>query len=58
MKERLPCTIDLDWFSTISTTISTSAWKRPGTPEVARRAALYMKKQPMTPITMDQKTVS
>jgi len=30
----------LAWLSTISTSISTAAWKRPGTPEVALRAAL------------------
>jgi hypothetical protein len=29
----------LAWLSTISTSISTAAWKRPGTPEVALRAA-------------------
>jgi hypothetical protein len=35
MKLRSPCTMDFDWDSTISTRISTAAWKRPGTPDVA-----------------------
>src|SRR5512137_1465997 len=39
MKLRSPCTIDLLCSSTISTIISTKAWKRPGTPGVAARAA-------------------
>jgi len=39
----------LAWFSTISERISTAAWKRPGTPEVARRAARHSTKQPITP---------
>src|SRR5262245_14641315 len=58
MKLRLPCTIDFDWSSTISTTISTNAWKRPGTPEVARRAASHINRQPSTPANTDQKMVS
>ena len=39
MKLRSPWTMFLAWSLTISTIISTKAWKRPGTPEVARRAA-------------------
>ena len=39
----------LAWVSTISTRISTAAWKRPGTPEVALRAASHSRKQPSTP---------
>ena len=31
--------VGLAWLSTISTRISTAAWKRPGTPELALRAA-------------------
>ena len=46
MKLRSPWTMAFDWFSTISTSISTAAWKRPGTPEVARRAAIHMIRQP------------
>ena len=39
MKRRLPWIIDFDWSSTISTSISIAHWKRPGTPDVALRAA-------------------
>ena len=42
----------LAWLSTISTRISTAAWKRPGTPEVALRAARHSRKQPITPSRM------
>jgi len=58
MKLRSPCTIDFDWSSTISTSSSTAAWKRPGTPEVALRAAIHMNREPTTPIAIDQKMVS
>ncbi len=37
--ERSPWMMPLAWSSTISTIISTKAWKRPGTPGVTRRAA-------------------
>ena len=42
-------TMPLASLSTISTRISTAAWKRPGTPEVALRAARQSRKQPSTP---------
>src|SRR5450830_1410480 len=58
MKLRSPCTMAFDWSSTISTTISTNDWKRPGTPEVALRAARYIIRQANTPQTTDQKMVS
>ena len=48
----------LAWFSTISVRISTAAWNRPGTPEVALRAADHRKKQPKTPNTSEKKTES
>ena len=38
------CTMPLASDSTISTRISTAAWKRPGTPDVALRAAFHNKK--------------
>ena len=44
-------TMPLAWLSTISTRISTAAWKRPGTPEVALRAASHSSQQPSTPIS-------
>ena len=37
------CTMPLACESTISTSISTAAWKRPGTPDVARDAARQRK---------------
>ena len=46
-------TTPLAWFSTISDIISTAAWKRPGTPGVALRAARHRKKQPMAPNRME-----
>src|SRR5659263_645803 len=42
-------TMALAWPSTNAISISTAAWKRPGTPEVALRAAFQRKKQPSTP---------
>ncbi|MCY1313778.1 hypothetical protein D9M70_643330 [compost metagenome] len=44
------CTLALAWLSTISTRISTAAWKRPGTPGVALRAASHSTKQPNAPM--------
>ena len=38
--------------------ISTAAWKRPGTPEVALRAAFQSMNTAKAPITNDQKTES
>jgi hypothetical protein len=58
MKLRSPCTIDLDCDSTISTRISTAAWKRPGTPEVALAAALARIRTASRPRVMDQNRVS
>ncbi len=58
MKLRSPCTMDFAWSSTISTIISTNACMRPGTPAVARRAAVYMTRQPTMPIATDQNSVS
>src|SRR3546814_3238618 len=43
----------LAWVSTYSDRSSTAAWKRPGTPEVALRAARHRKKQPSTPSTTE-----
>ena len=43
------CTMPLACASTISTRISTAAWKRPGTPEVALRATSHSNQQPSTP---------
>ena len=51
-------TMLLAWSSTMSTTISTKAWKRVGTPEVARRAAIHRNKMTITPIRMDQNSES
>src|SRR5690242_7620993 len=48
------CTMPLACESTISTRISTAAWKRPGTPAVALRAAFQRKKQAITPSTIAQ----
>jgi hypothetical protein len=44
--------------STISYSISTAAWKRPGTPEVALRAASQSRKQPRAPISAEITTES
>src|SRR5690606_27385197 len=52
------CTMPLACESTISTIISTAAWKRPGTPEVALRAAFQRKKQVTTPSRMAQNSES
>ncbi len=46
------CTMPLACPSTISTRISTAAWKRPGTPEVALRAASHSSQQVRTPSAM------
>ena len=51
-------TIDLAWLSTISSTISTAACMRPGTPEVTRLATLRSTSTPSSPISTDQNTVS
>jgi len=51
-------TMPLAWDSTISTRISTAAWKRPGTPEVAARAAFHSSRQPITPSTTEKKIES
>ena len=48
----------LAWFSTISDMISTAAWKRPGTPEVALRAPSHSSQQPSAPSKIDQTTES
>ena len=48
----------LDCDSTISTNISTAAWKRPGTPELARDAAAIRMPRVTTPIAIDQNRVS
>ena len=48
------CTMPLAWESTISTMISTAAWKRPGTPEVALRAASHSSQQVSTPRAMEK----
>ncbi|MCY1374647.1 hypothetical protein D9M69_620030 [compost metagenome] len=56
--ERSPWMMPLAWSSTISTIISTKAWKRPGTPEVTRRAAAYRNSTAMAPHRTDQNTVS
>jgi hypothetical protein len=48
----------LAWLSTISTSSSTAAWNRPGTPEVARLAARHRKKQATTPSSAAQKMES
>src|SRR5471032_73360 len=58
MKRRLPWTIDFDWSSTISTSISIAHWKRPGTPEVALRAASPRIRIVARPQRIDQKSVS
>ena len=52
------CTMPLAWVSTISTSSSTNAWKRPGTPEVAFAAARYSTKQLTTPSSVAQKMES
>ena len=52
------CTMPLAWESTISTSISTAAWKRPGTPEVALRAASHSSQQPSTPSAKEKNTES
>ena len=46
-------TMPLACESTISTSISTAAWKRPGTPAVALRAASHSSQQPITPSAME-----
>ena len=46
------CTMPLACESTISTSSSTAAWKRPGTPEVALAAARYNSQQPTMPSTV------
>jgi hypothetical protein len=48
----------LAWESTISTRISTAAWKRPGTPEVALRAASHSTQQPRMPRAMEKNSES
>ena len=48
----------LAWFSTSSDMISTAAWKRPGTPDVALRAPSHSSQQPRVPSTIDQNTES
>ena len=52
------CTMPLAWESTISTSISTAAWKRPGTPEVALRAASHSSQQPSTPSVIEKNSES
>ena len=44
--------------STISTRISTAAWKRPGTPAVARRAARQSSQQAKAPSATAKKIES
>ena len=44
--------------STSSNRISTAAWKRPGTPEVAFFAARQSRKQPRAPSSAEKKTES
>ena len=44
--------------STSSTSISTAAWKRPGTPEVARLAAFHSTKIANSPRAVAQKMES
>src|SRR5476649_3031442 len=58
MKRRLPWTIDFDWSSTISTSISIAHWKRPGTPDVALRAAKPRIRMVARPQRIDQNNVS
>ncbi|KAG1241805.1 hypothetical protein G6F65_023343 [Rhizopus arrhizus] len=60
MKRRLLAlwTMPLAWSSTMSTIISTKAWKRVGTPLVARRAARHRKKITIRPIRPDQNNES
>jgi len=48
----------LAWLSTISTSISTAAWKRPGTPAVALRAASQSTNNPMMPTVSETMTES
>jgi hypothetical protein len=48
------CTMPLAWFSTISTSSSTAAWKRPGTPEVALRAAAHRIQQVTMPSRIEK----
>ena len=52
------CTMPLACASTISTRISTAAWKRPGTPEVALRAASHSSQQVTMPSETAQNTES
>ena len=47
-------TMPLACESTISTRTSTAAWKRPGTPEVALRAAIHSSRQQITPSEIAQ----
>ena len=58
MKRRLPWIIDFDWSSTISTSISIAHWKRPGTPDVALRAARPRITMVAMPQRIDQNNVS
>jgi hypothetical protein len=51
-------TMPLAWSATISTMISTAAWKRPGTPEVARAARRAMMNTPSRPRPMEKNRVS
>src|SRR4051812_14016391 len=58
MNVRVPWIIDFDWSSTISTSISIAHWKRPGTPDVALRAARCRMMMVARPQTIDQNRVS
>ena len=51
-------TMPLASLSTSSNSISTAAWKRPGTPEVALRAARHSRKQPSAPSSAEKTTES
>jgi hypothetical protein len=52
------CTMPLACESTISTSTSTAAWKRPGTPDVALRAASHSSQQVNTPNDAEKNTES
>ncbi len=58
MKVRSPLTSTLACSLTMSTSISTAAWKRPGTPEVARRAASHSTNSTIRPQRTEKNTVS
>ena len=52
------CTMPLACVSTISTRISTAAWKRPGTPDVALRAAAHRNQQVRMPSVIEKNSES